>query len=82
MERAAREPNDQGPWTLEQLKSTLRRPEVIASGGIVLWLLLLGTAVCIHRRRQTGMHLGPGERMRGTLGGQASLGPVRMLRGG
>uniref|UniRef100_A0A671EHF4 Roundabout homolog 4 n=1 Tax=Rhinolophus ferrumequinum TaxID=59479 RepID=A0A671EHF4_RHIFE len=60
MERAAREPNDQGPWTLEQLRSILRRPEVIASGGIVLWLLLLGTAVCVHRRRRTGMHLGPG----------------------
>lgn len=60
MERAAREPSDQGPWILEQLRSTLRRPEVIASGGIVLWLLLLGTAVCVHRRRRTGVHLGPG----------------------
>ncbi|KAB1254912.1 Roundabout-like protein 4, partial [Camelus dromedarius] len=60
MERAAREPSAHGPWTLEQLRAALRRPEVIASGGVVLWLLLLGTAVCIHRRRRSGMHLGPG----------------------
>ncbi|ELK09791.1 Roundabout like protein 4 [Pteropus alecto] len=60
MERAAREPNDHGPWTLEQLRATLRRPEVIASGGIVLWLLLLGTAVCVHHRRRAAVHLGPG----------------------
>ncbi|XP_031526239.2 roundabout homolog 4 isoform X1 [Vicugna pacos] len=60
MERAAREPSAHGPWTLEQLRAALRRPEVIASGGVVLWLLLLGTVVCIHRRRRSGMHLGPG----------------------
>nr|XP_012607980.1 roundabout homolog 4 isoform X3 [Microcebus murinus] len=60
MERAAREPLEHGPWILEQLRATLRRPEVIASGGIVLWLLLLGIAVCIHRRRRAGVHLGPG----------------------
>uniref|UniRef100_A0A8C8YE21 Roundabout homolog 4 n=1 Tax=Prolemur simus TaxID=1328070 RepID=A0A8C8YE21_PROSS len=60
MERAAREPGEHGPWILEQLRTTLRRPEVIASGGVVLWLLLLGTAVCIHRRRRAGVHLGPG----------------------
>ncbi|XP_015978141.2 roundabout homolog 4 isoform X2 [Rousettus aegyptiacus] len=60
MERAAREPNDHGPWTLEQLRATLRRPEVIASGCIVLWLLLLGTAVCVHHRRRGAVHLGPG----------------------
>uniref|UniRef100_A0A2K6EPD1 Roundabout guidance receptor 4 n=1 Tax=Propithecus coquereli TaxID=379532 RepID=A0A2K6EPD1_PROCO len=60
MERAAREPREHGPWILEQLRATLRRPEVIASGGVVLWLLLLGTAVCIHRRRRAGVHLGPG----------------------
>ncbi|XP_045411678.1 roundabout homolog 4 isoform X2 [Lemur catta] len=60
MERAAREPSEHGPWILEQLRTTLRRPEVIASGGVVLWLLLLGTAVCIHRRRRAGVHLGPG----------------------
>ncbi|XP_049713199.1 roundabout homolog 4 isoform X1 [Elephas maximus indicus] len=60
MERAAREPSDHGPWTLEQLRATLRRPEVIASAGVMLWLLLLGTAVCVHYRRRTGMHLGPG----------------------
>ncbi|XP_008534220.2 roundabout homolog 4 [Equus przewalskii] len=60
MERATREPSDHSSWTLEQLKAALRRPEVIASGGVVLWLLLLGTAVCVHRRRQAGVHLGPG----------------------
>ncbi|XP_016059882.1 PREDICTED: roundabout homolog 4 [Miniopterus natalensis] len=60
MERAAREPRDHGPWTLEQLRATLRRPEVIASGGVVLWLLLLGITVCVHCRRRTGVHLGPG----------------------
>uniref|UniRef100_A0A8C6EM40 Roundabout homolog 4 n=1 Tax=Marmota marmota marmota TaxID=9994 RepID=A0A8C6EM40_MARMA len=59
-ERSAREPSKHGLWTLEQLRATLRRPEVIASGGVLLWLLLLGTAVCIHRRRQAGVHLGPG----------------------
>ncbi|XP_030186742.1 roundabout homolog 4 isoform X1 [Lynx canadensis] len=59
MERATQELSD-GPWTLEQLRAALRRPEVIASGGVVLWLLLLGTAVCVHRRRRAGVHLGPG----------------------
>lgn len=62
MERATQELSD-GPWTLEQLRAALRRPEVIASGGVVLWLLLLGTAVCVHRRRRAGVHLGPGKRM-------------------
>lgn len=80
MERAAREPNDHGPWTLEQLRATLRRPEVIASGCIVLWLLLLGTAVCVHHRRRGAVHLGPGERVNWTPDRQASLGPVRTLR--
>ncbi|XP_032497428.1 roundabout homolog 4 isoform X4 [Phocoena sinus] len=60
VEQAAQEPSAHGPWTLEQLRAALRRPEVIASGGVVLWLLLLGTAVCIHRRRRAGVHLGPG----------------------
>ncbi|KAL4681428.1 hypothetical protein H8959_006905 [Pygathrix nigripes] len=60
MERATREPTEHGPWSLEQLRATLKRPEVIATCGVVLWLLLLGTAVCIHRRRQAGVHLGPG----------------------
>ncbi|KAF3823698.1 hypothetical protein GH733_007166 [Mirounga leonina] len=59
MERATQELSD-GPWTLEQLRDTLKRPEVIAGGGVLLWLLLLGTAVCVHRRRRAGVHLGPG----------------------
>ncbi|XP_077914936.1 roundabout homolog 4 isoform X2 [Halichoerus grypus] len=59
MERATQELSD-GPWTLEQLRATLKRPEVIAGGGVLLWLLLLGTAVCVHRRRRAGVHLGPG----------------------
>lgn len=66
MEQAAQEPSAHGPWTLEQLRAALRRPEVIASGGVVLWLLLLGTAVCIHRRRRAGVHLGPGEKVKWT----------------
>lgn len=60
VEQALQEPSAHGPWTLEQLRAAFRRPEVIASGGVVLWLLLLGTAVCIHRRRRAGVHLGPG----------------------
>lgn len=68
MERATREPRDRGPWTLEQLRATLRRPEVIATGAVVLWLLLLGTTVCVHRRRRAGMHLGPGEGVTCTQG--------------
>ncbi|KAK1328508.1 hypothetical protein QTO34_012081 [Cnephaeus nilssonii] len=60
MDRATREPKDPGPWILEQLRATLKRPEVIATGGVLLWLLLLGTTVCIHRRRRAGVHLGPG----------------------
>nr|KAF6404011.1 roundabout guidance receptor 4 [Molossus molossus] len=60
MERATREHSDHGPWTLEQLRATLRRPEIIATGAVVLWLLLLGATVCVHRRRRAGMHLGPG----------------------
>ncbi|XP_037361433.1 roundabout homolog 4 isoform X2 [Talpa occidentalis] len=60
MERAAREPTDHGQWNLEHLKAILKRPEVIASCGVGLWLLLLGTAVCVHRRRRAGVHLGPG----------------------
>ena len=66
MERATQEPSEHGPWTLEQLRATLKRPEVIATCGVALWLLLLGTAVCIHRRRRAGVHLGPGESLRGT----------------
>lgn len=62
MEQSARDPSEQVPWTLEQLRATLRRPEVIASGAVLLWLLLLGTAVCVYRRRKAGVHLGPGER--------------------
>ncbi|XP_045139622.1 roundabout homolog 4 isoform X2 [Echinops telfairi] len=46
--------------TLEQLRAILRRPEIIASAGVILWLLLLGTAVCVHRRCRSGVHLGPG----------------------
>lgn len=64
MERATREPSDRGPWTAEQLKTALRRPEIIASGGVMFWLLLVGTAVCIRRRRRAGVHLGPGKRMK------------------
>ncbi|XP_012785951.2 roundabout homolog 4 isoform X1 [Ochotona princeps] len=60
MERATWDPSKPGVWTLEQLKATLMRPEIIATGAVVLWLLLLGTAVCIHRRRRAGLHLGPG----------------------
>ncbi|XP_024413136.2 roundabout homolog 4 isoform X2 [Desmodus rotundus] len=60
MEQAAREPSDPGPWTLEQLRATLRRPEVIATGGVALWLLLLGIAVCVHCRRRAAVRLGPG----------------------
>ncbi|XP_037697787.1 roundabout homolog 4 isoform X2 [Choloepus didactylus] len=60
MERAAQEPSDQGPWSLEQLRATLRRPEIIASGAVMLWLLLLGIAVCVQRRRRARVHLGPG----------------------
>lgn len=63
MERATQELRD-GPWILEQLRATLKRPEVIAGGGVLLWLLLLGTAVCVHRRHRAGVHLGPGERRR------------------
>ncbi|XP_006867717.1 PREDICTED: roundabout homolog 4 [Chrysochloris asiatica] len=59
-EQAAQEPSDPDTQTLEQLRATLRRPEVIASTGVMLWLLLLGTALCVHRRRRAGMHLGPG----------------------
>lgn len=79
MDRATREPKDPGPWILEQLRATLKRPEVIATGGVLLWLLLLGTTVCIHRQRRAGVHLGPGERGKRTPGGQDSLGPVRTL---
>ncbi|XP_004874533.1 roundabout homolog 4 isoform X3 [Heterocephalus glaber] len=60
MERSARELSELGPWTLERLRATLKRPEVIASGGVLLWLLLLGIAVCIYRRRQARVHMGPG----------------------
>ncbi|XP_028611677.1 roundabout homolog 4 isoform X1 [Grammomys surdaster] len=60
MEQSARDPGKHVPWTLEQLRGALRRPEVIASGGVLLWLLLLGIAVCIYRRRKAGVHLGPG----------------------
>ncbi|XP_029399518.1 roundabout homolog 4 isoform X1 [Mus pahari] len=60
MEQSARDPRKHVPWTLEQLRATLRRPEVIASGAVLLWLLLLGIAVCIYRRRKAGVHLGPG----------------------
>lgn len=66
VEQALQEPSAHGPWTLEQLRAAFRRPEVIASGGVVLWLLLLGTAVCIHRRRRAGVHLGPGEKVKWT----------------
>ncbi|XP_036305399.1 roundabout homolog 4 isoform X2 [Pipistrellus kuhlii] len=59
-DRATREPRDPGPWILEQLRAAFKRPEVIATGGVLLWLLLLVTTVCIHRRRRAGMHLGPG----------------------
>ncbi|XP_006892907.1 PREDICTED: roundabout homolog 4 [Elephantulus edwardii] len=60
MERAAREPSSHGPWTLEKLRATLRRPEVIISLGVLLWLLFLGTVMCIYHRCQAGVHLGPG----------------------
>ncbi|XP_062054432.1 roundabout homolog 4 [Lepus europaeus] len=60
MEQAAWEPSEHSFWTLEQLKATFTRPEVIATGAVVLWFLLLGIAVCIHRRRRAGVHLGPG----------------------
>ncbi|XP_045716331.1 roundabout homolog 4 isoform X2 [Phyllostomus hastatus] len=61
MEQAAQEPSDAwNPWSFEHLRATLRRPEVIATGGVMLWLLLLGITVCVHRRRRAGVHLGPG----------------------
>lgn len=60
MEQSARDPSKHVSWTLEQLRATLKRPEVIASGAVLLWLLLLGIAVCIYRRRKAGVHLGPG----------------------
>ncbi|XP_008833250.1 roundabout homolog 4 [Nannospalax galili] len=60
MEQSARDPSKPAPWTLEQLRTTLSRPEIIASGVVLLWLLLLGIAVCIYRRRRAGLHLGPG----------------------
>ncbi|EDL25430.1 roundabout homolog 4 (Drosophila), isoform CRA_d [Mus musculus] len=60
MEQSARDPRKHVPWTLEQLRATLRRPEVIASSAVLLWLLLLGITVCIYRRRKAGVHLGPG----------------------
>lgn len=62
MEQSARDPGKRAFWTLDQLRATLRRPEVIASGAVLLWLLLLGLAVCIYRRRKARVHLGPGER--------------------
>ncbi|XP_031816809.1 roundabout homolog 4 isoform X1 [Sarcophilus harrisii] len=60
LERAAPDSVGLGSQTLEQLQAALRRPEVIASGGAVLWLLLLGAAVCVHRRRKARAHLGMG----------------------
>ncbi|XP_006991239.1 roundabout homolog 4 isoform X3 [Peromyscus maniculatus bairdii] len=60
MEQSAQDPSKHASWTLGQLRATLRRPEVIASGAVLLWLLLLGIAVCIYRRRKAGVHLGPG----------------------
>lgn len=66
MEQSARDPTKPVPWTLDQLRATLRRPEVIASGAVLLWLLLLGIAVCIYRGRKVGLRLGPGEE-RGAL---------------
>lgn len=60
-DRAAREPQDAGPWLLEQLRAAVKRPEVLATAGVALWLLLLGTTVCVHRRRRAGLRLGPGE---------------------
>lgn len=62
MEQLARDPSKHAFWTLDQLRATLRRPEVIASGAVLLWLLLLGLAVCIYRHRKARVHLGPGER--------------------
>ncbi|XP_038180151.1 roundabout homolog 4 isoform X1 [Arvicola amphibius] len=60
MEQSARDPSKHAFWTLDQLRATLRRPEVIASGAVLLWLLLLGLAVCIYRRCKARVHLGPG----------------------
>nr|XP_045001817.1 roundabout homolog 4 isoform X1 [Jaculus jaculus] len=60
MERSARDPMEHASWTLEWLRATMRRPEVIASGAILLWLMMMGIAVCIYRRHQAGVHLGPG----------------------
>ncbi|XP_031200711.1 roundabout homolog 4 isoform X2 [Mastomys coucha] len=60
MEQSARDPSKHVPWALEQLRATLKRPEVIASAAVLLSLLLLGMAVCIYRRRNAGVHLGPG----------------------
>ena len=82
MEQAAQEPSRHGPWTLEQLRAALKQPEVIASGGVVLWLLLMDIAVCIHRRRRAGVHLGPGEKVKWTHRlVRPSLGPARTLQG-
>uniref|UniRef100_A0A8C2W3F7 Roundabout homolog 4 n=1 Tax=Chinchilla lanigera TaxID=34839 RepID=A0A8C2W3F7_CHILA len=60
MERSAQEPSEHGLWTLEWLRATVRRPEVITSGGVLLWLLLLGITVCVYRRRRARVHMGPG----------------------
>ncbi|OBS80931.1 hypothetical protein A6R68_20864, partial [Neotoma lepida] len=60
MEQSAQDPSKHASWTLDQLRATLKRPEVIASGAVLLWLLLLGIAVCIYRRRKARVHLGPG----------------------
>ncbi|KAL6090852.1 hypothetical protein STEG23_037157 [Scotinomys teguina] len=60
MEQSAQDPSKHTSWTLDQLRATLRQPEVIASGAVLLWLLLLGIAVCIYRRHKARVHLGPG----------------------
>lgn len=80
MERAAQQPSAHSPWTLEQLWAALKRPEVIASGGVVLaWLLMLGTAVYPPRGAEAGSRLGPGEQVKRLAGGLwPSLGPARM----
>ncbi|XP_038609867.1 roundabout homolog 4 isoform X2 [Tachyglossus aculeatus] len=48
----ARDPGKAELLALEQLQETLSRPEVIAGAGAGLWLLLLGAAVCLRRRRR------------------------------
>lgn len=80
MERAAQQPSAHSPWTPEQLWAALKRPEVIASGGAVLWLLMLGTGRVSTAGAELGVRLGPGEQVKlpSQVDWLAFLGPARM----